>query len=242
MLIYWKRSQKERKKEADKEIKSTKRNTLKMKREREDASPGPDSSEASQRLASEASPVIKSQPNFVFATWLVKNLGQSYMRHGTGVIDIAGGNGLLSFELTCRYGIPSTVLDPREMKFNAILRRRMKKLTKNRRKILQQKKIELSSAGQEGHPTSTKKWENAVIKVEDDCLVIDRVLEAIAETVSTPFQQYQIYYEGTHSPITASRELDKELLSNASLFVGMHPGKHKLKNNFLFCNTHLLLF
>jgi hypothetical protein len=171
------------------------------------------------------SPVIKSQPNFVFATWLVKMVGQKHLREGSGVIDIAGGNGLLSFELSCRYGIPSTVLDPREMKFNSILRRRMKKLTKNRLKEYHSKGNDTVSAPTITTPHARRiQWDNAVIKVEDDCHVLHRVQEAVAERVDMPFQQYQVYYEGTDSPITACRQQDMDLLSSASIFVGMHPG------------------
>lgn len=173
-------------------------------------------------------PIIKSQPNFVFASWLCFMMGQDELRKGSGVIDIAGGNGLLSFELTCRYGIPSTVLDPRQMKFNSILKRRMKKLTKNRLKELEMKQISSSDTETNLVTSSPKpiKWDNCVIKVEDDYHILDRVHDAIDNNTfdTLPFQQYQIYYEGPESAITSTKEQDKELLMNASMFVGMHPG------------------
>lgn len=164
------------------------------------------------------SPIIKSQPNFVFASWLCFKFGQDRMREGRGVIDIAGGNGLLSFELTCRYGVPSTVLDPRQMKFSSILRRRMKKLTKNRLKDL----IAVEHNNKKSHRL---KWENCIIKVKDDNYILERVKEAIeSESCSVlPFQQYQVYFEGSRSRISESRENDVALLSEASIFVGMHP-------------------
>ena len=63
-----------------------------------------ESSTTNDKPQQELKPIIKSQPNFVFASWLCFMYGQKNLRKGSGVIDIAGGNGLLSFELTCRYG------------------------------------------------------------------------------------------------------------------------------------------
>lgn len=183
----------------------------------------PASSPSPKKTSLVRTPIIKSQPNFVFASWLCSKMGQSELRTGSGVIDIAGGNGLLSFELTCRYGIPSTVIDPRQMKFNALLKRRMKKLTKNR--IKSYNRIIDPSGGDE-KVTDDVKWENCVIKVEDDFHVLDRVKDSVAGNDDIlPFRQYQSYYEGPQSNITSSKSEDLELLSNASMFVGMHPGK-----------------
>lgn len=166
-------------------------------------------------------PIIKSQPNFVFASWLCSRMGFNTLRTGHGVIDIAGGNGLLSFELTCRYGISSTVIDPRQMKFNSILKRRMKKLTKNR----------LNSLARLSDPSvnieeSVFKWENCVIKVADDYHVLDRVKDSIiSENDVLPFRQFRAYFEWPLGDLvlSSSHEEDMELLSNASMFVGMHP-------------------
>mmetsp|Transcript_15672 Transcript_15672/g.26123 ORF Transcript_15672/g.26123 Transcript_15672/m.26123 type:complete len:273 (-) Transcript_15672:53-871(-) len=165
-------------------------------------------------------PIIKSQPNFVFASWLCSKLGFNALRTGHGVIDIAGGNGLLSFELTCRYGIPSTVIDPRQMKFNSILKRRMKKLTKNRLSC-HARLSDLSGNTEE----PVFKWENCVIKVEDDYHVLDRVKDSISENNVLPFRQFRAYFEWPLSNLvlSSSHEDDMELLSNASMFVGMHP-------------------
>jgi hypothetical protein len=201
------------------------------KRERESEKSGDDveltSSSKKQSQIITNAPVIKSQPNFVFASWLCFMMSQDKLRQGSGVIDIAGGNGLLSFELTCRYGVPSTVLDPRQMKFNSILRRRMKKLTKNRLKEYQR----ISKPAIEDQEVASEgvKWDNCVIKVMDDYHVLDQVKEAVSsETDVLPFQQYQVYYEGPQSAITSSREEDSAFLAGASMFVGMHPGEKKL--------------
>lgn len=110
------------------------------------------------------------------------------------------------------------------MKFNSILRRRMKKLTKNRLKEYNNSRM----CDDDKNKVPSVKWENCVIKVQDDYHVLDLVKQAIAASDcannSLPFQQFQVYYEGPHSPITSSTATDRDLLSNASIFVGMHPG------------------
>ena len=77
-----------------------------LKRDRESAQDVDTSEEATMegKQYLQQTPIIKSQPNFVFASWLCSMVGQVKLRGGSGVIDIAGGNGLLSFELSCRYG------------------------------------------------------------------------------------------------------------------------------------------
>lgn len=67
-----------------------------------------------------------SQHNFVFAAWLVKTYGQNFLRKGEGVLDVAGGAGMLSYELTVRYGVNSTVLDSRKIQLNSMLKRKMR--------------------------------------------------------------------------------------------------------------------
>lgn len=54
----------------------------------------------------------------VFALWLVQCFGVNSLADGTGVIDVAGGRGAVSFELSVKRGIPCTVVDPRPMKWN----------------------------------------------------------------------------------------------------------------------------
>lgn len=49
----------------------------------------------------------------VFVDWLLKEFGEEYLRSGTGVVDVAGGRGDISFELCQRRGIPCSVIDPR---------------------------------------------------------------------------------------------------------------------------------
>jgi hypothetical protein len=48
----------------------------------------------------------------LFAQWLVETFGLESLCSGAGVLDVAGGKGLLAFAL-CQLGVPATVLDPR---------------------------------------------------------------------------------------------------------------------------------
>lgn len=54
---------------------------------------------------------VKSHRSSIFAEWLIATFGMELL--GRGVIDIAGGRGDLSFELSVKRGIPCTVVDPR---------------------------------------------------------------------------------------------------------------------------------
>lgn len=48
----------------------------------------------------------------IFRRWLVETFGAEALALGSGVIDVAGGRGALSFELLNVHNIPSTVVDP----------------------------------------------------------------------------------------------------------------------------------
>jgi hypothetical protein len=47
--------------------------------------------------------------------WLVNVFGVEYLSSGSGVLDVAGGKGKVSFEMLNLNGIPCTVIDPREL-------------------------------------------------------------------------------------------------------------------------------
>ncbi|ORZ04186.1 hypothetical protein BCR41DRAFT_363007 [Lobosporangium transversale] len=51
-----------------------------------------------------------------FAHWLIKTFSREFLNSGTGVLDIAGGRGDLSWELQTRQGIKSTIVEPRRGK------------------------------------------------------------------------------------------------------------------------------
>lgn len=49
----------------------------------------------------------------IFADWLVATFGAEALNEGTGVCDVAGGRGDLSFELACARGVRCVLVDPR---------------------------------------------------------------------------------------------------------------------------------
>lgn len=102
--------------------------------------PPEDEAEAALSHGSDAA---KSRHNAVFAAWLVDTFGVEALRGGEndgssahtmrpnatsgGVVDIAGGRGLLSFELALEHGVPVTLVDPKPLRLNKKTRRRVRK-------------------------------------------------------------------------------------------------------------------
>lgn len=54
----------------------------------------------------------KHQRAQVFVEWLVAQFGLAYLSTGSGVVDVAGGRGNVSFELWNKRGVPCTLIDP----------------------------------------------------------------------------------------------------------------------------------
>ena len=57
--------------------------------------------------------VRKKSRSFAFRRFLIDTFGSELLQQGTGVLDVAGGKGELSFELVNLNGIPTAVVDPR---------------------------------------------------------------------------------------------------------------------------------
>lgn len=66
----------------------------------------------------------------VFVEWLVAKFGDELIRAGTGVLDVAGGRGCVSFELMTKRNIPCTLIDPRPIKLNKSQHKFLKKQAK----------------------------------------------------------------------------------------------------------------
>ncbi|ELR20699.1 uncharacterized protein ACA1_054450 [Acanthamoeba castellanii str. Neff] len=61
----------------------------------------------------------RSTRALVFGEWLVKTFGAERLRQGSGVVDVAGGKGYLSFQLQCAgHDVPTTLIEPRPAKLH----------------------------------------------------------------------------------------------------------------------------
>lgn len=58
-----------------------------------------------------------------FRRWLADTFGRDVLGSGTGLLDIAGGKGELSFELANLTGVPTTVVDPRPLQLDRFIKR-----------------------------------------------------------------------------------------------------------------------
>lgn len=47
-----------------------------------------------------------------FVAWLLATYGTESLNEGTGVLDVAGGKGAISYELQCRHAVRCTLVDP----------------------------------------------------------------------------------------------------------------------------------
>jgi len=183
-------------------------------------------SEEVEVAATEAPHANSSQHNLVFAAWLVATYGQTYLRSGRGVVDVAGGGGLLSFELAVRWGIPSTVVDTRPAPaLKGILRRRMRKLHKQRLGSNTEKSPE-GAAGEEASCAEREERDPLLAFVRqmvhmpvDDGVLEWRVDACLAGSEALPYK----YLPGCF-PRALDEEpaMEAEGLAEPSLFTGMH--------------------
>lgn len=68
-----------------------------------------------------------AQRHAEFAAWLLQTFGAEVLRGGAGVLDVAGGGGDLAFELHCRNGVRTTLLEPREVRLDSRQRKWLRK-------------------------------------------------------------------------------------------------------------------
>ena len=62
-----------------------------------------------------------------FVAWLLQTFGAEVLSGGAGVLDVAGGGGDLAFELHCRNGVRTTLLEPREVRLDSRQRKWLRK-------------------------------------------------------------------------------------------------------------------
>jgi hypothetical protein len=186
----------------------------------------------------------KTQHNKIFTSWLVQRFGQHVLRKGNGVLDIAGGNGIISFELTVHYGITSTLYEPRtNVTLSSMLRRKLKKITRLRSSgMLNIHDVDMSPMAKyirsvslqpiddgvvlpcvlkclQDETTSemSKEIENEVVSVESKVLNLDTTKQQFM-----PFnhieQEFPLYLQD----ILQDKNLS-ELILSSSVLIGVHP-------------------
>ena len=72
----------------------------------------------------------------VFVDWLVETFGAETLSKGSGVLDVAGGRGDVSFELHTKRGITCTLVEPRPRKLNKAQHKWLKTRNNNPRRAL----------------------------------------------------------------------------------------------------------
>lgn len=154
----------------------------------------------------------KSQHNVVVAAWIVSTFGQFDLREGRGVLDIAGGNGILSYELCVRYGVPSTLIEPRDdIALSSMLRRKMKRINKSRTS-----NEEVSNRA----PLMNLLYCHS-LNISDDKHILPLVIQSIQDGCSLPFHHvirgFPLYLRDVLGDATLMGIID-----HSSLVVGVH--------------------
>ena len=72
----------------------------------------------------------------VFVKWLVETFGVETLSQGSGVLDVAGGRGDVSFELHTKRGITCTLVEPRPRKLNKAQHKWLKTRNNNAQRAL----------------------------------------------------------------------------------------------------------
>ena len=149
------------------------------------------------------SKALKAAHNRLFTIWLIEKFGQTYLR--TGLVDVAGGNGGLSFELSVRYGINCILIEPRHVELSSVIRKRMQKITEQR-----------SSESPNAPYQNPKHAKHA----SDDAFVLEMVWDAIYKE-SLPFKHIQTEFHFINTPILDPVLVD--VLNSSVILVGIHP-------------------
>eukprot|EP00878_Enallax_costatus_P014156 GHUV01014805.1.p1 GENE.GHUV01014805.1~~GHUV01014805.1.p1 ORF type:complete len:485 (+),score=155.37 GHUV01014805.1:561-2015(+) len=67
----------------------------------------------------------------LFAGWLVGTYGKEALNTGAGVVDVAGGAGWMTYELTVVHGVKCTLVDPRPLKLNKWQHKQLDRLSRS---------------------------------------------------------------------------------------------------------------
>ncbi|ORX44335.1 hypothetical protein BCR36DRAFT_359825 [Piromyces finnis] len=163
----------------------------------------------------------------VFANWLVEHFGKDYLNSGSGVLDIAGGRGATSFELTIKHKVHSTLLEPRPAKLD---KKQMRLLYDLKKKEIQENKnsnneIEnvflnkelAQNQNKEVNKYSSNEINDCDKNNSDDNSKPKRFKLKKNVKIDIPFSQIQCMVN--HD--TPNHQ--KHLFNNSSILIGLHP-------------------
>ncbi|KAF8948863.1 hypothetical protein BGZ47_002023 [Haplosporangium gracile] len=159
-----------------------------------------------------------------FAKWLIDTFTRQSLNAGSGVLDIAGGRGDLSWELQTRQGIRSTVVEPRPGKgMRKWQRKWLEKFKANSSAIdgteLEASTIQKDSESSTSIPTTT----NITEEQEPDA---DKPLDGLTDFIPTVKTQPLQATEPSRIQAMLDDqflETHKDLVSTASIMIGLHP-------------------
>lgn len=164
-------------------------------------------------MSSPHSSANKSQHNYIFAAWLVRTFGQTALRQGQGVLDIAGGKGGVSYELVVQYGIPSTLLEVRDMiQLSSMARRRMKRIHRKR---------SLAGTAYDRAPMAQYLESHNLIP-NDDGVLIPEVSLCIESLAPLPFRHISCKFP-EQLIVLMNDSVMTSLVQSSSILVGVHP-------------------
>eukprot|EP00659_Diplonema_papillatum_P020536 gene20536-31626_t len=85
-----------------------------------------------------------------FARWLLDTFGGDACNAGSGVLDIAGGTGAISFELHVKHGVRCTLVDPRPPKMGRFQYLYLERKAREERKLRQESPEPANSGSESG--------------------------------------------------------------------------------------------
>lgn len=156
-------------------------------------------------------PEAKAKHNFVFSTWLVDTFPASVL--AAGVVEIAGGRGLVSMKLAMEHDIPVTLIEPKELKINKTYRRRLKKYWRKRKQVAES--ILVAPMLQDGIVSDADMLNSTIdITKEDSCPET-----GVEYKIDLPFVHLREEFYGITDASLAARSA----VVTSGILLAMHP-------------------
>ena len=159
----------------------------------------------------------------VFASFIVKTFGhRRLLNWGSGVVDVAGGAGALTFELTFRYSIKCTVVDPVKVKHSVKQLRAVERKLKDEEHLADKETSTAISGGstvrsQRNSDSAPTKVLEIFVKQFQIEFHADYILRKIAEPPQV------VGEECVANPLEEECKRVAEHVGDCSLLVGLHP-------------------